>query len=102
MTDRSEKVKPLPVLIGPRNCEACTGLPWRSVRDNARAMGVPVLLVGRKAAVPAAALLAALERQDVTGDSERDAPPALPSIAPTDPAQHIRATLGLRLKAGGR
>jgi hypothetical protein len=86
------KVKPLPLLIGPRNCEAVCGLPWRHVRENARSLGVPVLLIGRKAAVPAAAFLAAAERQEAEAQPEK----ALP---PTDPAEAVRQILR---RAGGQ
>lgn len=52
-----------PALIGPRNCEAFIGQPWRWVRDTARRLGVPVLTVGGKSFVRAPEMLAALERE---------------------------------------
>lgn len=88
MKQDDPKVKASPLLIGPRNCEAICGLPWRHVRDNARSLGVPVVIIGRKAAVPAAAFLAALE-----GPKAR-APHNLPEHEPSvDPAEAVREIL---------
>jgi len=52
-----------PHAIGPANCEFAIGAPWRWVRDFARAHGVPMWRVGAKTVIPAAPLLAALERE---------------------------------------
>ncbi|HVY26939.1 MAG TPA: hypothetical protein VHB79_10315 [Polyangiaceae bacterium] len=93
MKDNEPKIKPVALLLGPRNCEAVCGLPWRHVRDNARQLGVPVLLVGRKAAVPAAKFLEALERQQNTAQANTDAPVTV------DPAEQVRALLR---RAGGQ
>lgn len=77
-----------PVLLGPGNCVAATGLSWRHLRDNAPALGVPLLRVGRKQCVRADQLLAALDR----------AAQATSAASPTyaDAAAAIRQSLGLR------
>ena len=85
MRDNEQKIKPAALLLGPRNCEAVCGLPWRHVRDNARLMGVPVLLIGRKAVVPAAAFLAAIERHQHVEPAN--------TVAAVDPAEHVRELL---------
>ena len=92
MKDETRAVKAQAVLLGPRNCEAVCGLPWRHVRENARALGVPVLLVGRKAAVPAAAFLAALERKNATSSH-------VEAVADVDSAEQVRELLR---RAGGQ
>lgn len=72
------------LLIGPRNCEEQTGLPWRHVRDHYRHLARPV---GRKLVIPADALAEALRR----GTPEPEA-----ITSPTDPAEALRAMLGWR------
>jgi hypothetical protein len=79
-----------PLLLGPKNCEQMTGLPWRHVRDHARELGVEPVRVGRKLVVPAARFLEALESSNATSTLHSD-------DAPTDPAEALRARLGLRL-----
>jgi hypothetical protein len=59
-----------PLLIGPANCEAACGMPWRHVRDHARALGIEPVRLGRKLAVPAEAFLLAL----ATGRPREHAP----------------------------
>ncbi|HET9933762.1 MAG TPA: hypothetical protein VFQ35_23825 [Polyangiaceae bacterium] len=80
-----------PVLLGPRNCEAACGMPWRHVRDTARALGVELVHVGRKLAVPAAAFLEAL--------AKKPAALAEPANDPVDGAAAVRALLGKRRRA---
>ena len=58
------------------------GLPWRWVRDHASALGVPFVGAGRKRAVRADLLIAALER-------------AQQEPEPTDPREAIRRACGL-------
>lgn len=81
----------VPLLLGPRNTEQATGLPWRFVRDHARALGVEPVHVGRKLAVPAAAFLEALSAQP--------APAAEPANDPVDAAAAVRRLLGKRRRA---
>lgn len=85
-----ERATVAPVLLGPRNCEAATGLPWRHVRDHARELGIDLVRVGRKLAVPASAFLRALQ---VANDSVAE------QQTPTDPAAALRERLGLHLVA---
>jgi hypothetical protein len=49
-----------PVCIGPANCEAVTGMPWRHVRDHAAGLGLRLVEVGSKRVILAEELLAAL------------------------------------------
>jgi hypothetical protein len=84
--DDEQKIKPLPLLIGPRNAEAVTGFTYRWVRDTAAALGVPFVAFGRKRAVRADLFLAALERS-----------PSRTGLPLEDPAATVRANLGLRL-----
>jgi len=79
------------IVIGPANCEAATGWPWRWVRDHARELGVPLLGAGRKCGVRADLLVAALERQPAVPDNE--------AATPADPAEVVRQLLR---RAGGR
>lgn len=74
-----------PLLIGPGNALAVTGIPWRRLRDNAASLGVATVRVGKATLVPAAAFMAALEAQC--------AKPADPSLA--DPTAELRRRLGL-------
>lgn len=97
MKDQQSKVKPLPLLIGPANAEAVTGFSWRWCRDAAAALGVPFVVHGRKRALRAEAFIAALEREAELPTNGEAQPPA-----PADPAAAVRASLGLRLKAGGQ
>jgi hypothetical protein len=80
----------LPIVIGPANCLAATGWPWRWIRDTAPRLGVPLLVVGRKQGVRADLLLAALERAGATATSAEQ------PMAHADPAEAIRRSLGLR------
>jgi hypothetical protein len=48
------------LIIGPKNCEAITGWPWRHVRDYARKLGLPVLTLGRKHGVEARVFMSAI------------------------------------------
>jgi hypothetical protein len=93
LTDNEQKIKPAALLLGPRNAEAVCGLPWRHVRVHARLMGVPVLIIGRKAAVPAAKFLEALERRQAAAPANSE------ELAPVDPAEQVREMLR---RAGGR
>jgi hypothetical protein len=107
MTDRSKKVKALPLLIGPANAEAVCGFNWRWCRDSAASLGVPFVGRGRKRAIRADLFIAALEQAgpvtlSVTRDRERDAPSAQQTIVPADPAAAVRRLLGKKLRAGGQ
>lgn len=79
-----------PLLLGPKNCEAATGLPWRFVRDHARQLGIEPIRVGKKLCVPVAAFLGAL--RPANGDYADEQVPA-------DAAAQLRERLGLRLVA---
>lgn len=63
--------RPLPLLVGPANCEAMTGMPWRHIRDHAEELGLTFVSVGNKRAIVAADLLVAL-----AGRASREAAPA--------------------------
>ncbi len=52
----------LPLTVGPRNCEAATGVPWRWLREHAAELGVAIVRVDGKSVIVASELLAALER----------------------------------------
>lgn len=80
------KVPVRPVLLGPKNCEAATGLPWRWCRDTAQRLGVRLVTAGRKQAIPADQFLAALEAANETSE------PA----AEIDAAEQVRRLVGLR------
>lgn len=87
-----------PITIGTRNCEQMTGVSWRWVRDHAAELGVPVWRVGGqrgKSMIPAAQLLAALERI-----AEREPPPR----ERTDEEERVwtREQLGVVRKDGRR
>lgn len=100
MNDDERKSKPrhvavLPVLLGPKNTEAATGLPYRWVRDNAARLGVPFIGAGRKRAVRADLFIAALEREQlVTVTSSTGERPQS-----VDPAEQVRQLLR---RAGGQ
>jgi hypothetical protein len=67
-------------------------MPWRHVRDHARAMGVGLIRVGRKLAVPAAEFLEALGRERLKGAADvLDS-----SLTSADPVSTVRAMLGKR------
>lgn len=83
--ERSGKLQVRPALLGPRNCEAATGLPWRHVRDHARALGVRLVRVGRKLAVPCDEFLRALEAANDQSNG--------PEIE-TDAAEVVRSLIG--------
>lgn len=56
----------LALTVGPANCEAVTGLPWRHVRDHAEELGLEFVSVGAKRVLLADRLLAALEKRTTT------------------------------------
>lgn len=91
MTDDKTIVKTAPVLLGPKNCEAATGLSWRWVRDAARELGVPFLCAKRKCAIRTEAFMAALERLNSAPDA-----PLTTDEPMTDPAALVRQLLGKR------
>jgi len=102
MTDQNKNVKPLPLkplplLVGPRNAEAVTGFPWRWCRDRAVALRVPFLGAGQKRALRADLFIAALERSGVTPPESDTASPAVVDCG--DPAATVRAMLGKRRAA---
>ena len=80
MNEAESKVNCTPLAVGPGNCVAVTGLPWRHVRDHYRALAVRV---GRKLVIPSTPLLAALERDF---RAENDAP-----LTSEDAAERVRA-----------
>lgn len=80
----------MPITIGPGNALAATGFPWRWVRDQAEALGVPFVGCARKRGVRADLFLAALEQQG--------AKPSTPE--PVDHAEQLRARLGKRRRTG--
>lgn len=79
------KVPVRPVLLGPKNCEAAVGAPWRWVRDQAAVLGVPLVGSGRKQFVRADLFLAALEAANETTE-----PPA-----ELDAAEQVRRLIGV-------
>lgn len=79
------------LLLGPGNCEAALGVPWRRVRDDAIERGVRRVRVGHALLVPAAEYIASLQDEGQPAASERVA---------EDPAQALRTRLGLRLVGG--
>ncbi len=85
MTDNEQKVKALPIIIGPKNAEAATGFAYRWCRDTAARLGVPFVGAGRKRGIRADLFLAALEREQHTEPAE--------TVAQADPAETVRAIL---------
>lgn len=79
-----------PLLVGPANALAATGLPWRWLRDFWAARGRSFVGAGYKRAIPAAALLDELAASGVD-----PAGPPLADAAPADPAEVVRRALGL-------
>jgi hypothetical protein len=83
--ERSGKVEVRPLLLGPKNCLAAIGADWRWCRDQARALGVPLVGSGRKQFVRADLFLAALEAaSNDTAEPEDE----------TDAAAEIRRLVG--------
>lgn len=76
-----------PLLIGPRNCEAAIGVPWRRVRECAARHGLRPVRIGVAHAFRATELIEALEADDVVPEQEASA----------DPVAALRARLGLKL-----
>ena len=89
-------VQVAPLLIGPANAVAATGLPWRWISEHAAALGVAFVGTGRKRAVKAGDFIAALERSGIEA-SDDGTPPV--ELAPIDAAEHIRRALGVRRRA---
>jgi len=81
-------VRPAPLYIGPANCEAVVGLPWRRVRDHARELGLPLVQLGKTRLVPADAL-AALRARVVASESAGP-------LEHVDAAEQIRRRLGVK------
>lgn len=79
--------------VGPMNCEAVVGLPWRRVRDHARELGVPVVHFGKALLVPVDLLVEALRSLSASPTSSTEQQPAANA---TDPAASIRERLGVR------
>lgn len=90
MTDSKQKVNP--ILIGPANAIAATGLPWRWCRDTASELGVPFVGARRKRAIRADAFVAALEGSSRNGGTANGA-------SAVDPAEKIRALLGKKRRS---
>jgi len=82
----------VPLTIGPGNAVQMCGLPWRWLRDFARRANVPLWRVGGKSAIPASALLAALEREAAEHQ---------PELVPTEDDDRVamRKALGLTLRS---
>jgi len=98
------KVKPLPIIIGPANAEACTGFPWRWCRDQAVALGLPFVGAGKKRGIRADVFVEAMEKSGsyTDGTDTNGVAAAPPTFTPADTAAHVRALLGKKLKAGVR
>ena len=96
----SIQVKAVAVLIGPKNCEATTGFPWRWVRDTSARLGVPFVGAGQKRAVRADLFVAALEQRPI--DPANDEHGENAALDPQDPAAAVRAMLGKKRSAGAR
>ena len=77
---------PYVLTISPANSIAATGLQWQFAKRFAREHGVPIWTVGRKSVIPAAALLAALERAAATSAAE-----------PVDELAQARHAMGLEV-----
>jgi len=77
-------VTPETCLLGPLNCIAAVGLPWRRVREIAIREGLPRVRAGRTTLVPLAEFRAALERERASEGT------------PVDAAEQTRVALGLR------
>ncbi len=65
------------------------GQGYRWCRDTAHALGVPVINIGRKRLIPAAAFFAALEKASET---------AAPGVVSADPTASVLAALGLEVR----
>lgn len=89
--ERSGKVEVRPLLLGPKNCLAAIGADWRWCRDQARALGVPLVGVGRKQFVRADLFLAALE---AANDQEEAKQPGKDCQVDFDAAAEIRRLVG--------
>ena len=100
MADRPAAVAPL--LLSSDNAVAAVGQSWRWCRDQARALGVPVIEAGRKSFIDAARFIEAL-RADRTATPA----PALPAepdeapveLSPEQAAEVVRRSLGKRRRA---
>jgi hypothetical protein len=94
-TDKTAMSSIVPFTIAPGNAREALGLPWRWCRDFARRAGVPIWHVGGKSAIPAAQLVAALERAAALQAPLRE---------PTDAERlaALRAKLGIEPPAGER
>jgi hypothetical protein len=80
-----------PLYIGPANAVYLVGLAWRRVRDNARALGIQTVKVGKAELVPAAAFMAAFTK---TGDQGEPKNPT-----PDEAAAYVRRQLGRERRA---
>lgn len=60
-----------PVLVGPANCVAVLGVPWRRARDAGRRAGLTPVRIGKAGCYRVAELLAALEA-DAAPDTTED------------------------------
>lgn len=89
----SPRVKPqqpsAALLVTASNCEAVLGLRWRLVRKHAAAMNVPVYAIGKKLAINAELLLAALGRST-------QATPPVEQLDDAAQRDAMREALGLR------
>jgi hypothetical protein len=71
-----------PIMIGPANVEAATGLRWREALALARRLGVRVATLGDRRLIPAISLLDALDREHS------------PAVTGTDPEVDVLRRLG--------
>ena len=81
------------IAIGPKNCVATLGIPWRRAKEFAAARGLePMGRIGRAKLYDAQELMAAA-REAVRTEAE---PSTALASTPADPAEEIRRRLGLR------
>lgn len=90
--------KVAPILLGPANAEAATGLPWRWCRDFAAAHGVRFVGSGKKRALIASEFVAALERASASPAPATE--PANDDAVQVDHAEELRRRLGKRKRVG--
>jgi len=87
-----------PLALGPANCAAIIGQPWRWTRDTARRLGVPVHRCAGKSWIEAETFLCALRAQ-----STEPKPPANDVAANAAPIEDEVAAMRARVaRAGGR
>ena len=96
LSQRSQGVQAVPLLIGPKNAEAVVGVPWRWCRDWARNLGIRLVGTGKKQLIPAAEFIAALGREGFPPVANDAAVGRAEPIPPTDPQLAILRRLGMQ------